>query len=159
MSSPAADTAAAATADAAEPSPPNVASAKNFEPSGPPEEGQGPTSSPSTMNPHKSPGIDGFLAGFYQLHPALFGEILSIVFNHQLQEGIMLASQRWSAISLLFKGSDRRNPANYRPIALIPVEVKVLSRALAYHNCGITRWCYRYQTIPCENGSPWSTSL
>ncbi|KAH9079731.1 hypothetical protein Ae201684P_017413 [Aphanomyces euteiches] len=48
MSSPAADTAAAATADAAKPSPPNVASAKNFEPSGPPEEGQGPTSSPST---------------------------------------------------------------------------------------------------------------
>ncbi|KAH9142090.1 hypothetical protein AeRB84_013810 [Aphanomyces euteiches] len=75
-----------------------------------------------TMNPHKSPGIDGFSAGFYQLHPALFGEILSIVFNHQLQEGIMLASQRWSAISLLFKGGDRRNPANYRPIALIPVE-------------------------------------
>ncbi|KAH9070847.1 hypothetical protein Ae201684P_013501 [Aphanomyces euteiches] len=48
MSSPAADTAAAATADAAKPSPPNVASTKNFEPSGPPEEGQGPTSSPST---------------------------------------------------------------------------------------------------------------
>ncbi|KAH9109534.1 hypothetical protein AeMF1_015405, partial [Aphanomyces euteiches] len=44
----AADTAAAATADAAKPSPPNVASAKNFEPSGPPEEGQGPTPSPST---------------------------------------------------------------------------------------------------------------
>ncbi|KAH9117528.1 hypothetical protein AeMF1_008800, partial [Aphanomyces euteiches] len=35
-------------ADAAKPSPPNVASAKNFEPSGPPEEGQGPTPSPST---------------------------------------------------------------------------------------------------------------
>ncbi|KAH9119410.1 hypothetical protein AeMF1_007872, partial [Aphanomyces euteiches] len=29
-------------------------------------------------------------------------------------------------------GGDRRNPANYRPIALIPVEVKALSRALAY---------------------------
>ncbi|KAH9148160.1 hypothetical protein AeRB84_008391, partial [Aphanomyces euteiches] len=85
-----------------------------------------------TMNPHKSPGIDGFPACFYQLDAPLFGEILRIVFNDQGRKGILLDFQRWSAISLLFKGGDRRNPANYRPIALIPVEVKALSRALAY---------------------------
>ncbi|RHZ31724.1 hypothetical protein DYB37_012560 [Aphanomyces astaci] len=40
--------------------------------------------------------------------------------------------QRRSAVSVLLKGGDRRNTGNYRPISLIPVEVKALTRALAY---------------------------
>jgi hypothetical protein len=33
-------------------------------------------------------------------------------------------------VVLLFKKGDRADPGNYRPIALMPVEVKVLSRVL-----------------------------
>ncbi|RHY29751.1 hypothetical protein DYB32_004879, partial [Aphanomyces invadans] len=43
----------------------------------------------------------------------------------------MLSHQRHSAVVLLFKGGDRAMPGNYRPIALLPVEVKVLAKALA----------------------------
>ncbi|KAH9095241.1 hypothetical protein Ae201684P_013357 [Aphanomyces euteiches] len=85
-----------------------------------------------TMAPHKSPGMDGFPAAFYQLEADLFAEILCLVFKYQLSRGELLGIQRRSAVSLLFKGGDRSNPGNYRPIALIPVEVKILTRALAY---------------------------
>ncbi|KAH9070845.1 hypothetical protein Ae201684P_021690 [Aphanomyces euteiches] len=84
------------------------------------------------MAPHKSPGMDGFPAAFYQLEADLFAEILCLVFKYQLSRGELLGIQRRSAVSLLFKGGDRSNPGNYRPIALIPVEVKILTRALAY---------------------------
>ncbi|EFX60547.1 hypothetical protein DAPPUDRAFT_71448, partial [Daphnia pulex] len=85
-----------------------------------------------TMPPNKSPGMDGFPAAFFQLEPSLFGEILCLVFKYQLSRGELLGAQRRSAVSLLFKGGERSNPGNYRPIALIPVEVKVLSRVLAF---------------------------
>ncbi|KAF0707054.1 hypothetical protein As57867_006650, partial [Aphanomyces stellatus] len=84
------------------------------------------------MHPKKAPGLDGFSAGFYQIDPPLFGEIMRRVFSYQLERGELLGMQRRSAVSLLFKGGDRRNTGNYRPISLIPVEVKVLTRALAY---------------------------
>ncbi|KAF0728936.1 hypothetical protein AaE_009412 [Aphanomyces astaci] len=85
-----------------------------------------------TMAPHRTPGPDGFSACFYQVAPAVFGEILSIVFNYQLNRGILLKCQRTSEVVLLFKKNDRADPGNYRPISLMPVEVKILCRALSH---------------------------
>ncbi|RHY15136.1 hypothetical protein DYB25_000083 [Aphanomyces astaci] len=86
-----------------------------------------------TMNPAKSPGPDGFSAGFFQVAPTTFSEILLLVFEHQrLHRRRLLHHQRRSAVVLLHKKGDRGDPGTYRPIALMAVEVKVLSRALAY---------------------------
>ncbi|RHY04729.1 hypothetical protein DYB25_008718, partial [Aphanomyces astaci] len=86
-----------------------------------------------TMNPSKSPGPDGWSAGFFQVAPEIFSELLLLVFNYQLSHhGCLLPHQRRSAITLLYKSGDRGLPGNYRPISLMPVEVKVLSRALAF---------------------------
>lgn len=84
------------------------------------------------MSASSAPGMDGLTAGFYQVAPDLFGECLSIVFNDQQRRGILLPSQRKSAVVLLHKKGSRAQPGNYRPIALIPVDVKVLSKALTY---------------------------
>jgi exonuclease III len=84
------------------------------------------------MKATSAPGMDGLTAGFYQVAPDVFGECLSIVFNDQLRRGILLPSQRKSAVVLLHKKGSRAQPGNYRPIALIPVDVKVLSKALTY---------------------------
>ena len=86
-----------------------------------------------TMNPAKSPGPDGWSAGFFQVAPETFAELLLLVFNYQLRHhGQLLPHQRRSAITLLHKGGDRGTPGNYRPISLMPVGVTVLSRALAF---------------------------
>ncbi|RHZ02272.1 hypothetical protein DYB31_013870 [Aphanomyces astaci] len=59
-----------------------------------------------SMNPSKSPGPDG--------------------------SRDLLGTVRRSAITLLYKSGDRGLPGNNRPISLMPVEVKVLSRDLAF---------------------------
>jgi hypothetical protein len=84
------------------------------------------------MNPHKSPGPDGFSAAFFQVEPNLFAKILCTVFKNRLNRGILLPYQRNAAVILLYKKGPRGNPSNYRPIALIPLEVKIVSKALAY---------------------------
>nr|CCA19829.1 pollike protein putative [Albugo laibachii Nc14] len=84
------------------------------------------------MRGYSSPGMDGLPAAFYQLAPSVFGECLQIVFDDQLRRGTLLRSQRSSAITLLYKKGSRADPGNYRPIALMCVDVKVLSKVLAY---------------------------
>jgi hypothetical protein len=84
------------------------------------------------MKATSSPGMDGLTAGFYQVAPDVFGECLSIVFNDRLSRGELLPSQRKSAVVLLHKKGSRAEPGNYRPIALVQVDVKVLSKALTY---------------------------
>lgn len=84
------------------------------------------------MRASSAPGMDGLTAGFYQVAPDTFGECLSIVFNYQLQCGMLLPSQRKSAICLLHKKGSRAEPSNYRPIALMQVDVKALSKVLTF---------------------------
>lgn len=84
------------------------------------------------MKATSSPGMDGLTAGFYQVAPDIFGECLSIVFSALLHCGALLPSQRKSAVVLLHKKGSRAEPGNYRPIALVQVDVKVLSKALTY---------------------------
>ncbi|KAJ8558628.1 hypothetical protein ON010_g8821 [Phytophthora cinnamomi] len=85
-----------------------------------------------SMRSHSSPGPDGFTAAFYQIDPDLLVEIRQVVFQYQLERGELLPHQRHSSIVVLLNKGDKSNPGNFRPITLIPVEVKVLSRVLAY---------------------------
>ena len=84
------------------------------------------------MRATSAPGMDGLPASFYQVAPDIFGECLEIVFNYQLGRGELLQCQRKSAISLLHKKGSRADPGNYRPIALMGVDVKALSKVLAF---------------------------
>ena len=84
------------------------------------------------MAPNTSPGLDGFPGKFFKIAPNTFSEILQIVFNYQLQRGTMLGRHRKAAVVLLYKNGDRNDPSNYRPIALMSVELKILARVLAY---------------------------
>jgi len=85
-----------------------------------------------TMKPSKAPGPDGWPAAFFQVAPTTFASILVRVFDYQRSaRACLLAHQRQSVVTLLYKKGDRSDPGNYRPIALMPVEVKILTRALA----------------------------
>jgi len=84
------------------------------------------------MRRSKSPGPDGWPVAFFQLAPELFAAILVRVFEYQRRHrGCLLDHQRTSSVTLLHKKGARSDPGNYRPIALMAVEVKVLSRVLA----------------------------
>lgn len=82
------------------------------------------------MRATSAPGMDGFPAAFYQVAADDFGACLEIVFTYQLERGELLPCQRQSAITLLHKKGSRSDPGNYRPIALMNVDVKALSKVL-----------------------------
>ena len=83
-----------------------------------------------SLSPHKSPGKDGIINEFYQIHPRGFAQILVKVFNASLHRGKLRKTQREGIVSLLYKAGDKLVPANYRPITLMGAEVKILTRIL-----------------------------
>lgn len=83
-----------------------------------------------SMRPNSAPGPDGFSPAFFQIDADTFGAILLEVFRYQLERGELLPHQRHSSVCLLFKKGDRADPGNFRPITLMPVEVKILSKVI-----------------------------
>lgn len=84
------------------------------------------------MNRNKSPGTDGLTTEFYQtfwgkLEPVLFKVYLQI-----FEQGIMSRSMRKGMITLIYKQKGERNSLqNYRPISLLNVDYKILTRVFA----------------------------
>ena len=84
------------------------------------------------MRKNKAPGIDGLPAEFYQ---CFFDDIKDLLFDslkYAWDTGQLSCTQRRGIIKLLPKRN--RNPhfvKNARPITLINIDVKILSRALA----------------------------
>jgi exonuclease III len=84
------------------------------------------------MSNNKSPGLDGFTVEFYkkfwnELKENFFKCIINIFEN-----GIMSLDQRGGIISLIPKGDkDPRFIKNWRPISLLNVDYKILTKVLA----------------------------
>ena len=83
------------------------------------------------MPNNKSPGNDGLSKEFYEA----FQEDIKDVFINSLKEakikGSLSISQRQAVIKLLEKKDrDKRFIKNWRPISLLSVDIKILSKAL-----------------------------
>ena len=81
---------------------------------------------------NKSPGNDGFTAEFYcTFWPVLGGWVVNAL-NESYDRGVLSSSQRQGVITLIEKeGKDNLNIKNYRPITLLNVDYKILSKVLA----------------------------
>lgn len=80
---------------------------------------------------NKSPGNDGLTAEFYLKMWPIIGNILVRAANVANQKGELSTSQKQAVITLLDKGKDRNQIKNWRPISLLNVDYKVISKALA----------------------------
>ena len=84
-----------------------------------------------SMSSGKSPGSDGLTKEFYVEFSDLLFPVLERLFNYAFVAGSLSTSQRMSYITLLCK--DANNPeklTNYRPISLLNVDYKILTKAL-----------------------------
>ena len=85
------------------------------------------------MKDNKSPGVDG-------IPPKLLMEIveqisipLARVFNLSLKEGVVPFEWKETNIIPLFKNGSRNKSANYRPVSLTSVIIKLIERLIKVH--------------------------
>ena len=85
------------------------------------------------MKNGKSPGNDGLTKEFYT---AFFGELGSLLlktFNYSFVKGELSSSQKQALITLILKKDrDIMLIKSWRPISLINVDIKIVSKALAF---------------------------
>ena len=80
----------------------------------------------------KSPGNDGLTVEFYRTFWPVIGQVVVEAFNEAFQHGELSASQKQAMIILIAKeGKDLLQIKNYRPISLLIVDYKILSKVLA----------------------------
>ena len=82
------------------------------------------------MSKNKSPGIDGIPVEFYQQFYDVIAQDLLAVYHEIYKNNLMSESQRTAVLSLLPKKGDPLDPANRRPISLLTVDYKIISKVL-----------------------------
>ena len=84
------------------------------------------------MNNNKSPGNDGFTVEFYCTFWPVLGDIIVVALNEAYDKGSLSTSQKQGIITLIEKeGKDAVYIQNYRPITLLNVDYKIISKVLA----------------------------
>ena len=83
------------------------------------------------MNKNKSPGIDGLTVEFYQTYWDIIGYDLFNVLTYSLKMGTMSRSMNTALIRLIYKNvGSKYELKNWRPISLLCVDYKILSKTL-----------------------------
>jgi hypothetical protein len=77
---------------------------------------------------NKTQGPDGFTAEFYKAFSAQLSPILANIYN-RCQQDIPI-SMKEAVICLLFKKGDKGQLKNWRPISLLNVDFKILTKIL-----------------------------
>jgi hypothetical protein len=88
------------------------------------------TKSLKGMKLEKSPGCDGLPVEFYQTFWHLVGPIMEELGTEIFEKGHLPPTMARAYVRLIYKGNDRRLIQNYRPISLLCVDYKIISRAL-----------------------------
>ena len=88
----------------------------------------------SNMQADKTPGNDGLSKEFYLAFFDILCPNLLKCLNHAFEVGEPSMSQRQAVITLIEKkGKDKRYMKTWRPISLLNVDAKILSKILASH--------------------------
>ena len=81
----------------------------------------------------KSPGKDGFTVEYYKTFSTLLAPVLKEVYNEAFQHRCLPDTLLKATISLILKnGKDPLLCGSYRPISLLNVDLKILSKVLHY---------------------------
>ena len=83
------------------------------------------------MPNNKSPGQDGIPIEFYKIYWHLLGDDLLDVFKAGLEDKCLSYTQYLAVIILLYKKGDRADIRNWRPISLLNLDYKILSKVFA----------------------------
>jgi hypothetical protein len=82
------------------------------------------------MKAGKSPGMDGLGSELYLKFWDLVGEELTETINNVFFTGYLGKSMKTAIISILYKKGDVREIKNYRPVSLLTIDYKVITKVL-----------------------------
>jgi len=82
----------------------------------------------TALKPHKSPGEDGIMGCFYQLYWDVIKNKFIQLLNEIFTENTLSESQYRGIISLLYKGGERENIKNWRPLTVLNCDYKLLPK-------------------------------
>lgn len=86
----------------------------------------------NSIQPNKSPGIDGLTGEFYKKMSDVLAPILLRVYKHMESEQQVSESMSTGVITLLFKNKGSKlKLENYRPISLLNNDYKIIAKILA----------------------------
>ena len=83
------------------------------------------------MAENKTPGLDGLPVELYEEHWDIIGDDLLTIFKTALENGRLPLSQRRAIIIIIPKTINPNSINDYRPISLLCVDYKILSKVLA----------------------------
>lgn len=81
----------------------------------------------------RAPGLDGITVEFYKEFWSLLGWELYMVLLESIKEGLLPLSCRRAVITLLPKKGDLSYLKNWRPVSILCLDYKILSKALGNH--------------------------
>ncbi len=85
-----------------------------------------------TFESNKSPGNDGLTVEFYKKFWSIISPSLLASYSSAFECGEMTVSQRQAIITLLEKpGKDRENVKNWRPISLLNMDYKIMTKVMS----------------------------
>ena len=85
-----------------------------------------------SMEPNKSPGIDGIPVEFYQTFWDIIKLELFEVIQYSLSINTLSETQRKAVIVLIEKGDDLTFLSSWRPISLLCVDNKIIAKCIAF---------------------------
>ena len=84
-----------------------------------------------TMEPNKSPGLDGITVEFYKTFWYDYVDIFERLIYEIINRNELCDSMKTSILTLIPKKGDLSRLTNWRPISLLNVDYKIISRSLA----------------------------
>ena len=79
----------------------------------------------------KVTGSDCVFAFFLKAVACEIDEPLALIFNKSLDTGLVPSAWKYCNVTPIYKGGDKDDPGNFRPISVVPVVAKILEKLIA----------------------------
>ena len=80
---------------------------------------------------NRSPGPDGLTSEFYNSFPTLLAPLLKDLYQEIFEKKSLTPSQKEALVTMIYKKGDEAEISNYRPISLLNLDLKILSKILS----------------------------
>ena len=83
------------------------------------------------LDNNKATGLDGISPKILKLCKDFISKPISVIINSCISTGIFPVNLKKASVKPLFKGGDKSDPNNYRPVSVLPTISKIFERHIA----------------------------